>query len=411
MKKKTTMKWVLAAALSGLLLGGASTAAQTPALAQPASVTNLNRIDSLKVADDAGILYVRVSMQSPLTATPASFTVANPPRIAFDFPATSNGLGQSIQSIERGDLRSVNVVQVGDRTRLVLNMSKLLAYETSADGNTLTIALSPSTVAAAPAKTATAAKSATVPPSAAPAQAKGAVSATASVKASQLALGQSINDINFRRGERGEGRIVVQLSSSDIGIDVRQQGGKLLVNFLKTKLPENLNRRSDVTDFGTPVSNMVAEQQGENTRLTVTPTGMWEHNAYQSNDQFILEIKRMTEDPNRLVQRGGGRTKYAGDKLSLNFQNVDVRSVLQVIADFTDFNIVTSDTVQGSITLRLKDVPWDQALDIILQAKGLDMRRNGNVIWIAPGDELAAREKMINEARAQIEELEPVQTE
>ncbi|MDR1463573.1 MAG: type IV pilus secretin PilQ, partial [Azoarcus sp.] len=165
------------------------------------------------------------------------------------------------------------------------------------------------------------------------------------------------------------------------------------------------------TDFGTPVTHLQAEQQGGNARLTVTPSGLWEHNAYQSNDQFILEVKRIVEDPNKLVQRGGGRVRYAGDKLSLNFQNVDVRSVLQVIADFTDFNIVTSDSVQGNLTLRLKDVPWDQALDIILQAKGLDMRKNGNVIWIAPGEELAAREKLINEARAQVEELEPLQTE
>ena len=232
-----------------------------------------------------------------------------------------------------------------------------------------------------------------------------------SLKPGAANLEQIVKDINFRRGTKGEGRVVVQLSSAETGVDVRQQGGKLVVSFLKTQLPANLQRRSDVTDFGTPVSQMLAEQNGENVRLTITPTGLWEHNAYQSNDQFVLEVKRVAADPNKLVQRGGARARYAGDKLSLNFQNVDVRAVLQVIADFTDFNIVTSDSVQGSITLRLKDVPWDQALDIILQAKGLDMRRNGNVIWIAPGEELAVREKMINEARAQVEELEPLQTE
>ncbi|MCL2875111.1 MAG: type IV pilus secretin PilQ [Betaproteobacteria bacterium] len=406
---------------------------QVQAQEQILTTTNLNSIKSINVADDGGTLYVRLTTKTPLKATPASFTVANPPRIAFDFPGMTNELGQNIQNIERGDLRSVNVVQVGDRTRIVFNMSKLLAYDTRVNGNTLTIALSqgnsaapapkpmaptptptptpaPKPMVAAPTPTPTPVLVAPAPePAPVPARAAPAPPARAALV--RAALGKSITDINFRRGERGEGRVIVQLSSADVSVDVRQQGGKLIVNFLKATLPENLHRRSDVVDFGTPVTQLLAEQQGENVRLTVTPTGMWEHNAYQSSDQFVLEVKRVAEDPNRLVQKGGGRVKYAGDKLSLNFQNVDVRSVLQVIADFTDFNIVTSDSVQGSLTLRLKDVPWDQALDIILQAKGLDMRKNGNVIWIAPGEELAAREKMINEARVQVEELEPLQTE
>ena len=215
--------------------------------------------------------------------------------------------------------------------------------------------------------------------------------------------------INYRRGTEGDGRIVVDLSSPDTGIDIRQQGGNLVVDFLKTALPEHLRRRSDVTDFATPVTSMTAQQVGDRVRLTVTPNGLWEHNAYQSENRFVLEVKRVVEDPSKLVQ--GSRGQFQGEKLSLNFQNVDVRSVLQVIADFTDFNIITSDSVQGNLTLRLKDVPWDQALDIILQAKGLDMRKNGNVIWIAPGDELAAREKLQLEAKAQINDLEPLQTE
>ncbi len=162
-----------------------------------------------------------------------------------------------------------------------------------------------------------------------------------------------------------------------------------------------------MTDFATPVTSMVAQQEGDKVRLTVTPHGKWEHNAYQSDNMFVLEVKRVVEDPNKLVQRG----QYQGEKLSLNFQNIDVRSVLQVIADFTNFNIITSDSVQGSLTLRLKDVPWDQALEIILQAKGLDMRKNGNVIWIAPGEELALREKLQLESKAQIGDLEPLETE
>ncbi|MCL1824970.1 MAG: type IV pilus secretin PilQ [Betaproteobacteria bacterium] len=408
MKTKTSAPSLLMTAIVGFSMLGfpaqAQAQAQFPIQGQAVAAPNLNSIKSFNVADDGGTLYVRLTTKTPLKATPASFTVANPPRIAFDFPGMANEVGQSVQSVERGDLRSVNIVQVGDRTRMVLNMAKLLSYDTRVNGNTLTIALTQGgNAASAPRPADTPAARGAAP---APVQV-----VSARVAPPRAALGRSVNDINFRRGDRGEGRVIVQLSSADVGVDVRQQGGKLVVSFLKATLPDNLRRRSDVTDFGTPVTQMLAEQQGENVRLTVTPTGMWEHNAYQSSDQFVLEVKRVAEDPNRLVQRGGGRVKYAGDKLSLNFQNVDVRSVLQVIADFTDFNIVTSDSVQGNLTLRLKDVPWDQALDIILQAKGLDMRKNGNVIWIAPGEELAAREKMINEARAQVEELEPLQTE
>jgi type IV pilus assembly protein PilQ len=221
-------------------------------------------------------------------------------------------------------------------------------------------------------------------------------------------VGQGVRDISFRRGKDGEGRVVVDLANSDTGIDIRQQGGNIVVDFLAASLPEHLRRRSDVTDFGTPITSMSVQQMGDKVRLTVTPNGLWEHNAYQSDNHFVLEVKRVTEDPTKL---GGGRADFKGEKLSLNFQNVDVRSVLQVIADFTDFNIITSDSVQGNLTLRLKDVPWDQALDIILQAKSLDMRKSGNVIWIAPGDELAAREKLQLEAKAQIGDLEPLATE
>ncbi|MDR2925201.1 MAG: type IV pilus secretin PilQ [Azoarcus sp.] len=400
--KAIKMASFLMAAMAGLCFGTAQAQPQTRNVVQEQVIdaASLNSIKSLNVADDGGMLYVRLTTKTPLKATPASFTVANPPRIAFDFPGVANETGQSVQSVERGDLRSVNIVQVGNRTRMVLNMSRLLSYDTRVDGNTLTIALTQGGNAAnAPRPATHAAAPATRPV------------ASAAVVPMPIALGSSVNDINFRRGERGEGRVIVKLSNANVSSDVRQQGGKLVVSFLNTALPQNLHRRSDVVDFGTPITQMLAEQQGSTVRLTVTPTGMWEHNAYQSGDQFVLEVKRVAEDPNKLVQRGGVRTRYAGDKLSLNFQNVDVRSVLQVIADFTDFNIVTSDSVQGSITLRLKEVPWDQALDIILQAKGLDMRKNGNVIWIAPGEELAAREKMINEARAQVEELEPLQTE
>jgi type IV pilus assembly protein PilQ len=278
-------------------------------------------------------------------------------------------------------------VQVGDRTRLVLNLKTVVTYETQSEGNTLTISL-----AAVPS----------------------AASRTASDRTVRFAEGtaddkHSLRDVDFRRGKSGEGRVVVELSDTSTGIDIRQQGQTLVVDFLKTTLPDNLRKRLDVTDFATPVTVISTFQQGDNTRMVIEPKGLWEHNAYQTDTQFVIEVKPVQYDPNKLVQ--GSRGGYKGEKLSLNFQNVEVRSVLNVIADFTDLNIITSDTVQGNLTLRLKDVPWDQALDIILQTRGLDMRKNGNVVWIAPRDELATKEKLELEAKQQISELEPLRTE
>ncbi|AKU14057.1 type IV fimbrial biogenesis protein [Azoarcus sp. CIB] len=380
-----------------LLCAAFTLAVPAPAvLAQAASSQSqaaTNRIEDLEVSQQGGSVLLKLTLKEPLAAPPASFSVANPARIAFDFPGTINGLGRSVQEIDQGDLRSANIVQSGDRTRLVLNVTKVTPFESRIEGRTVIISLG----AAAPSGATTT-------------QVSQAMANFAAPKRDAVAEGSSIRDINFRRGKDGEGRVVVQLSSPDAGIDIRQQGGGLVVEFLKTSLPEHLRRRSDVTDFATPVTSMTAQQQGDNVRLQVTPNGKWEHNAYQSDNQFVLEVRRVVEDPNKLVQ-GAGRGQYKGEKLSLNFQNIDVRSVLQVIADFTNFNIITSDSVQGNLTLRLKDVPWDQALDIILQAKGLDMRKSGNVIWIAPGEELATREKLQLEAKAQIGDLEPLQTE
>jgi type IV pilus assembly protein PilQ len=218
----------------------------------------------------------------------------------------------------------------------------------------------------------------------------------------------AIRDVDFRRGRSGEGRVVVDLSDTTTGIDIRTQGQNIVVEFLQTALPDSLRRRLDVIDFGTPVNTVSAFQQGDNVRMVIEPKGQWEHTAYQSDTQFVLEVKPVTADPSRAAQQRG---RYTGEKLSLNFQNVEVRAVLNVIADFTDLNIITSDTVSGNITLRLKDVPWDQALEIILQTRGLDSRRSGNVIWIAPRDELATREKLALEAQQQISDLEQTRTE
>lgn len=380
--------WAVAACLGGLVLP-VSVLAQVPQAAD--AVPAGNRIEKIMAMEQGGNIVLKLTLARPLAALPASFSVASPARIAFDFPDTANGLGRNSQTLNAGDLRSVNVVQVGDRTRLVLNLSRVYPYETRQDGNDLLITLAAGQVREAASQL-----------------------AQQSTQFAPAAVGQSerhaIRDINFRRGKDGEGRLVVDLSDPNAGIDIRQQGENLIVDFLKTDVPEQLRRKLDVVDFGTPVSTVLTKTQGGNVRMTVTPRGLWEHNAYQSDNQFVLEVKPVKEDPNKLTQ-GAGKGRFSGEKLSLNFQNIDVRSVLQVIADFTNFNIITSDSVQGNLTLRLKDVPWDQALDIILQARGLDMRKNGNVIWIAPRDELAAREKLDLEAKAQVGDLEPLRTE
>ncbi|WP_417069067.1 type IV pilus secretin PilQ [Niveibacterium terrae] len=380
------------ARLAAIIVAGFLVAASPLSLAQTgaaaASASTANSIEAINVARQGSSLQVKVTLKKAFTGNLGSFSVANPARIAIDFPATSNATGANTQTFNEGDLRSANIVQAGDRTRLVLNLLRPLAYEAKADDRTVLI-----TLAAAPAK--------------------GAATPQASrfAEGSPTVSSHSIRDITFRRGRDGEGRIIVDLSDSSTGIDIRQQGGNLQVDFHRTSLPESLQRKFDTTDFGTPVSSMAASSQGQNVRLIVTPKGLWEHNAYQSDNQFVIEVKKVLEDPKKLVQGVGTHRKYNGEKLSLNFQNIDVRSVLQVIADFTNFNIITSDSVSGNLTLRLKDVPWDQALDIILQAKGLDLRKNGNVIWIAPREELASREKLEFESKQDIDKLEPLHTE
>ncbi len=373
-------------AVLGCMAPAAPALAQTTQAAVPAG----NRIEKMVAAEQGGSIILKLTMAQPLAVAPGSFSVANPARIAFDFPDTANGLGRNSQVLNTGDLRSVNIVQVGDRTRLVLNLSRVYPYETRIEDRDIYITLASGSFK----------------------EASGA--APQSTQFAPAAVGQNekhaIRDVNFRRGKDGEGRLVVDLSDPNAGIDIRQQGTSLIVDFLKTDVPEQLRRKLDVVDFGTPVSSVLTQAQGGNVRMTVTPRGLWEHNAYQSDNQFVLEVKPVKEDPNKLTQ-GAGKARFGGEKLSLNFQNIDVRSVLQVIADFTNFNIITSDSVQGNLTLRLKDVPWDQALDIILQARGLDLRKNGNVIWIAPRDELAAREKLDLESKAQIGDLEPLRTE
>lgn len=346
-----------------------------------------NAIQSINSTQQGTAEVVRIELSEPLAAVPAGFTIQTPPRIAIDLPGVSNALGRNSVEINQGNLRSVNVAQAGERTRLVLNLKQATNYKAQLQGKALVLVLDTSAAA-----TAQPTPSATEP-----------VRFAESLNREQLAL----KDIDFRRGNDGAGRVVVELPNNQVGVDIRQQGQSLIVEFLRSSLPENLRRKFDVTDFGTPVQTITTAQQGDRVRLTVNPRGNWEHSAYQSDNQFVLEVRPQKVDPNKLTQGPG----YAGEKLSLNFQNIEVRALLQVIADFTNFNVVTSDTVTGNVTLRLKDVPWDQALDIILQAKGLGLRKSGNVIWVAPKDELAAKEKAELESKSQVAQLEPLRTQ
>jgi len=346
-------------------------------------------IENISASTSPGnLLVIKVSMNQPLTNPPAGISLNNPARIYFDFPDTSNALGKKSQDIGEGALRSFNIAQSGNRTRLVMNLSKPLVYETKIEGKILFISLRDETTGNIT---------------------SGTTAHFTEDRTSEQEL--SLRDVDFRRGADGEGRIQVDLSGSGSGIDVRKQGNKITVEFLKATLPPNLERRLNVVDFATPVQTVETYTYGENVRMVIESNGQWEHSAYQADTKFILDVRSMAEDSREFARGKPNKNGYVGEKLSLNFQNVEVRAVLQVIADFTGLNIITSDTVTGNLTLRLKDVPWDQALDIMLQAKGLDKRQIGNVILIAPRDEIAAKEKLALEAQQQIADIEPIHTE
>ena len=348
------------------------------AIAQPA-----NTIQAVTGSVQGGTEVIRIDLAEPLTAVPTGFSIQTPARIALDFPGIGNGMGRNAVDMNLGNLRSANVVQAGERTRVVLNLKASTAYRAEIKGKSLFITLDP-VVAAAP--------TAIAPP------------VFAENRNRDILL---LKDLDFRRGADSSGRIVVDLPNNQVGVDIRQQGQTLVVEFLKSALPEGLRRRLDVSDFGTPVQSVTTFQTGDKVRMVIEPKGLWEHSAYQSDNQFVIEVRQQRIDANKLTQGAG----YNGEKLSLNFQNIEIRSLLQVIADFTNFNIVASDTVTGAVTLRLKDVPWDQALDIILQARGLGMRKNGNVLLIAPKDELAAKDKLDLESKNAIQSLEQLRTQ
>lgn len=354
-----------------------------PAATAQTAAVSANAIQSVTGSLQGGLEVIRIELEKPLAAVPTGFSIQTPARIALDFPGVGNSMGRSAVDMNLGNLRSANVVQAGERTRLVLNLKTATAYKTEIQGKALLITLDPVAIAA-PAT------------SVAPVFAENRNRDVLPLK-----------DIDFRRGTDNSGRIVVDLPNNQVGVDIRQQGQTLVVEFLKTALPEGLRRRLDVGDFGTPVQTVTTFQTGDKVRMVIEPKGLWEHSAYQSDNQFVVEVRQQRLDPGKLTQGVG----YNGEKLSLNFQNIEIRSLLQVIADFTNFNVVTSDSVTGAVTLRLKDVPWDQALDIILQARGLGMRKSGNVLLIAPKDELASKEKQDLESKNTIQNLEVLRTQ
>lgn len=369
--------------LQRLLIAGTLLLACGLAPAQAADPATGNTIQSVDFEGLPGNkAVITLTMSKPATA-PLSFTIDNPARIALDFPNTGSGLTRRRQPIGIGMAESLAVIEARGRTRVVVNLADMVPYEAHAEGNKVILTIQ---------------------------NAGNELSeAQATAAAAMGATGSSIDNIDFRRGEAGEGRVIITLSDPATPVDMKQQDGKVVVDFYRTQLPDELARRLDVLDFATPVKTIDTYAKGENVHMVISPLGKYEYIAYQSGDQFTIEVRGLTKEEADEIKKD--EFGYLGERLSLNFQDIEVRSVLQLIADFTGINIVVSDTVGGSLTLRLKNVPWDQALDIILKTKGLAMRQTGNVMLIAPSEEIAAREKLELESQKQIEELEPLYSE
>lgn len=324
---------------------------------------------------------------------PTGYTIEEPARLALDLSAVTSGLESKYHTLGSGNARSVTVVEAGDRTRVIVSMTELVAYSTRVEGNELFVLVG-------------AQDGATMATTESEGLSESLNSSSTNYVSREQAL---IEDIDFRRGENGDGRVIVKLNDPGVGVDVFSEGGNIRVEFTGAHIPESLQRRLDVTDFATPVLSIDALPEADNTVLMIESTGEYEYLAYQADELFTLEVKPLSSS--ELESNLDAVFRYRGEKLSLNFQDIQIRSVLQLIADFADLNLVASDTVNGRITLRLKNVPWDQALDIIMKTRGLDKREVGNVLMVAPAEELAAREKLELESRQQISELAPLRTE
>lgn len=360
------------------------------ALLSPAVLAaNLQDLNVASLPGDR--VELKLSFDEPVTA-PRGYTIEQPARIALDLPGVSNKLGSKNRELGVGNARSVTIVEAKDRTRLIVNLTSLAPYSTRVEGNDLYVLVGDSSAVASRPSASVPASVAAVPP-----------------KKTYGPQPKTISNIDFQRGEQGEGNVVITLSDASISPDIQEQGGKIRLDFAKTDLPESLRVRLDVKDFATPVQFVSATGSADRTSIVIEPVGLYDYLAYQTENKLTLSVKPLSQDD--VERRNAERFAYTGEKLSLNFQDIDVRSVLQLIADFTDLNLVASDTVAGNITLRLQNVPWDQALDLVLKTKGLDKRQVGNVLLVAPADEIAARERQELESQKQIAELAPLRRE
>jgi type IV pilus assembly protein PilQ len=362
-----------------------ATAAATPSAAAGPAPKKLVLQDIIYSKLSGDRIQITLKMSGPVPE-PRTFSITNPARVSLDFSDVRVGMDKKTVTIKQGAVTSVTAVEAEGRSRVVLSLIKSVPYTTSASGNNFIITVDTPT---------------------------SAIAAAEQPKTTHFATTQktgkfSLKNIDFRRGAQGDGKIIITLSDPAVGIDVREQAGEIMLDFLNTSVPAELQRRLDVVDFATPVQTIDTSVRGKNTRMVIVPRGKYEHVAYQAGNVFTVSIKPIIETPDaKKVDEFG----YSGEKLSLNFQNIDVRAALQVLADFTGLNFVVSDTVKGSLTLRLKDVPWDQALDIIVDAKNLAVRKKGNVVAVAPAAEVAAKEKAALEATKSVLELEPLTSE
>ncbi|QXI01000.1 type IV pilus secretin PilQ [Pseudomonas monsensis] len=352
---------------------------------------NLKALDVAALPGDR--VELKLSFDGP-PPQPKGYTTESPARIAVDLPGVASQLASKNFDLGSGNARTATVVEAKDRTRLIVSLTQLAPYNTRVEGNTLYVVVGQGAPVAAPRPAAAVPRATTV--AAAPAKAF-------------VAKSRAIRGVDFQRGTAGEGNVVIDLSDPTIAPDIQEHDGKIILSFARTQLQEKLRVRLDVKDFATPVQFVNAGVSGDRTVVTVEPGGTYEYSTFQTDNKLTVSVRPMTVDD--LQKRNADRNSYVGEKLSLNFQDIDVRSVLQLIADFTNLNLVASDTVQGGITLRLQNVPWDQALDLVLKTKGLDKRKIGNVLLVAPADEIAARERQELESQKQIAELAPLRRE